>query len=77
MALERHAPAAKVRDDGPQLAEPPGTEDDVVSGQWHDIEIGRKRLAIDEQGRVADDPSARDPLTTGDQGGEARLLAEG
>ena len=40
-------PATKVPDDGPQLAEPPGTKDDVVPGQRHDVEIGQKCLAID------------------------------
>jgi hypothetical protein len=31
-SLEGHAPAAKVPNNGPQLAEPPGAEDDVVPG---------------------------------------------
>jgi hypothetical protein len=77
LALEGHAPAAEVPNNGPQLTEPPGAENDVVPGQWHDVEVGWEQVAVDEQGRVADDAGAGDPLAIGDQGGEAGPLAEG
>jgi hypothetical protein len=48
LVLEGHAPAAEVPNNGPQLAEPPGVENDVVPSQWHDVEVGRERIAIDE-----------------------------
>jgi hypothetical protein len=59
------------------MAEPSGAKDDVVPGQWHDVEVGWERVTVDEQGRVTDDASAGDPLAIGDQGGEARPLVEG
>jgi hypothetical protein len=77
LVLERHAPATEIPNDGAQRAEPPGAEDDVVPGQRHDVEIGRKRHAVDEQGRVADDAGTGDPLAIGDQGGETGALAKG
>jgi hypothetical protein len=75
--MEGHAPVVEVPNNGPQLTELPGAEDDVVPGQLHDVEAGRERVAVDEQGRVADDAGAGDPLTIGDQGGEAGPLVEG
>jgi hypothetical protein len=62
---------AKVPNNGPQLAEPPGAEGNVVPGQWHDVEVGRERVAVNEQGHVADDAGTGDPLAIGNQGGEA------
>jgi hypothetical protein len=53
-----------------------GAKDDVVPGQWHDVEVGRERVTVNEQGRIADDADAGDPLAIGDQGGEAGPLAE-
>ena len=76
MPLERHALAAQIPDDGAQRAEPPGTEDNVVPGQGHDEEVGRERLAVDEQGRVADDAFAGDAFAVRDQGDEAWPVAE-
>ena len=77
LSLEGHAPAVEVPNNGPQLTEPPGAEDDVVPGQWHDVEVGRERVAVNEQGCVTDDAGAGDPLAIGDQGGEAGMLMEG
>jgi hypothetical protein len=78
LALEGHAPTAEVLNNGPQLVEPPGVKDDnVVPGQWHDVEVGRERIFVDEHGRVADDTDAGDPLAIGYQGCEAGALAEG
>jgi hypothetical protein len=67
---------AQVPDDGPKRAQPPGAKDDVVPGQGHDEEVGRERLAINEERCVTDDAGAGNALPVGHQSGETGLLLE-
>jgi hypothetical protein len=73
LASERHSALGEVPDDRAQSHHPLGAEDQIVAGEWHDVEVDAELLAVDGNECLTEHDGAGDPLAVGHRGSESRV----